>query len=133
MILASKRQIIEYKSRERILDLCDNIVNTVSLKKAKPYMKQAAKIRYLLKALDYDESLTAQQIESILNAVVAISGMNEFPAAPVVATQTRPAILVNGREVEYFDNGTSLGEGIKSINLVGFTVTRVGNTLNITA
>lgn len=93
MILAQDRDIIEYQGRARLLDLAETISKTLNRKKVQPLLKQAAKIRYLLKSLDYDNYMTATQIENILQGVISISGMNEFPAAPTLVNRERPAII----------------------------------------
>lgn len=94
MILALDRQIIEYQARAKMLEFAVDISKTVNRKKIQPILKKAAKLRYLLKSLDNDDYITSAQIENILQAVISVSEMNEFPAAPTVVNKTRPAIVL---------------------------------------
>lgn len=137
-MLQIDEDIIEYQGRAVLLDLCEKIAKTVNRKKAQPYLKQAAKIRYLLKALDNGAYLTATQRDNILQGVISISGMNEFPAAPNLETRERPAILVGGGQskIQFQDEGVNLGASgtVSTINIVGagVTVTRSGDVITIT-
>lgn len=96
-MLQIDEDIVEYQGRKVILDLAEKIAKSVNRKKIQPYLKQASKIRYLLKALDNGDYLTATQRDNILQGVISVSGMNEFPAAPTLENKVRPAII-NGAE-----------------------------------
>lgn len=124
MILAQDKDIIEYQGRTKLLEFAIAISKTVNRKKIQPILKRAAKLRYLLKALDYSESLTSTQIENILQGVISVSEMNEFPAAPTLENRDRPAILVGGVVTEAASQdevnaGEEVGKYVSPATLAG--------------
>ncbi len=114
-----------YQARTALATLGDQIAAIRDL--TKPIViakiKQAAKIRYWLKALDYKDFLTRQQREQIWYSLIEISGIYNFPTAPVLGLRTRPAILVGiqGPQGETGPAGPSGGTAFTSTSINGTT------------
>lgn len=122
-MLQIDEDIVEYQGRKVILDLAEKIAKSVNRKKIQPYLKQASKIRYLLKALDNGDYLTATQRDNILQGIISVSGMNEFPAAPTLENKVRPAII-NGAEAATqteVNNGSASNKYVSPATLAAWT------------
>lgn len=119
MILAQDRDIIEYQGRAKLLEFGLDIVKTLNRKKIQPILKRAAKLRYLLKALDVDDYLTSTQIENILQGVISVSEMNEFPAAPTLENRERPAIILGAEAASQTEvnNGSAANKFVNPATL----------------
>ncbi len=87
---------IRYQARTSLADLANQIIAIRRLQspEAVVLIKRAAKIRYWLKALDYKEFLTLTQRNQIWYKLIELSGIYDFPTAPVLAERSRPNILV---------------------------------------
>lgn len=98
MIAQSKPSIDEaslrYQSQTKLADLANDIVATRNLGKAEDKVIQATKIRLWLLALDYKKYLTREQRERIWYALIEISGIYDYPKAPVLGKLTQPNTLV---------------------------------------
>lgn len=88
-------EALRYQARTALADLANEIAATRNLESTETVakIKKAAKIRYWLKALDYKEFLTRQEREQIWYKLIEISGIYNFPTAPILELRTRPNIL----------------------------------------
>ncbi len=102
---------LRYGARTVLATLTDELAASRSITKAADKVLKATKIRLFLKALDYKEFLTREQREKIWYALIQISGVYQYPTAPVLGERERPSIL-NGAGGDltvnqYYDNGVA--------------------------
>ena len=127
---------LRYQSRTKLAELSNEIASSGSLNKVKEKLLHATKIRLWLKALDLKDYLTREQREKIWYALIDISGIYDYPAAPVLNNVPRPNILIN----QPGGGGGGGGSGtVTSVGLAmpsGFTVTNspvtTSGTINVT-
>lgn len=103
---------IRYQARTVLADLANEIASTQRLtsSEAVAKIKKASKIRYWLKALDYKEFLTLKQRNQIWYKIIELSGIYDFPTAPVLGEVSRPSILV-GEQGPPGPTGPAGGDG----------------------
>lgn len=89
-------QSIRYQALTKITGLAEDIASVRNLNSSNQKILQATKIRLWLKALDYKNYLSREQREKIWYALIDISGIYDFPVAPVLANVNRPDILIGG-------------------------------------
>lgn len=106
---------LRYQSRTKLAELSNDIASTGSLNKSKDKLLHATKIRLWLKALDLKEYLSREQREKIWYALIDISGIYDFPAAPVLDNVPRPNVLIN-------QPGGGGGAGTGTVSLVGLSM-----------
>jgi hypothetical protein len=100
MVNSSKFSVDEdslrYQARTKLADLAAEIAATRSLNKSSNKILEANKIRLWLKALDLKSYLTREQRERIWYALIQLSGVYDFPIAPVLGNTPRPSVLAGG-------------------------------------
>lgn len=98
MIAQSKQSVDEaslrYQSQTQLANLANDIAATRSLNKVEDKILTATKIRLWLMALDYKSFLTREQRERIWYALIEISGVYDYPKAPVLDKVNQPNTLV---------------------------------------
>lgn len=116
MIETKKFQVneasIQYQARTALANLANEIaaIRVTTSPEFVNKAKRAAKIRYWLKALDYKEFISLEKRNQIWYKLIEISGIYDFPTAPVLGERTRPAILV-GEQGPPGDTGPTGGSG----------------------
>jgi hypothetical protein len=98
MIAQSKSSVdeasIRYISQTQLADLANDIAATRNLNRVEDKILHATKIRLWLLALDYKNYLTREQRERIWYALIEVSGIYDYPKAPVLDKVTEPVPLV---------------------------------------
>jgi hypothetical protein len=98
MIAQSKQSVDEaslrYQSQTKLADLANEIAATRNLNKAEDRILNATKVRLWLMALDYKSFLTREQRERIWYALIEISGVYDYPKAPLLDKVVQPSPLV---------------------------------------
>lgn len=86
---------VKYQARTKLAELATNIADARRLdsKDTEKLILQATKIRLWLKALDVPYVDKVMK-EKIVYCLIAISGIYDFPTAPVLSSQARPSILI---------------------------------------
>lgn len=93
------------------------------------------KILKLLTAYRSKAELDEYQLAAILYELRNLSGEDEFPSiSPIVGQAVINVITANPSDLEFFDDGTSLGTGFTQVDFIGSAVTaqRSGDRLNVT-
>jgi len=85
---------VQYQAQTKLADLANEIASTRNTKKAKDKILQATKIRLWLLALDYKDYLSRYQRERIWYALIQLSGIYDYPKAPVLDKVSLPTPLV---------------------------------------
>ena len=85
---------VQYQAQTKLADLANEIASTRNTKKAKDKILQATKIRLWLLALDYKDYLSRHQRERIWYALIQLSGIYDYPKAPVLDKVNLPTPLV---------------------------------------
>lgn len=87
---------VRYQALGKLAELVGTYVGYKRLdsKDAQELLLRITKIRLWLKALDYSDYLSQDQINRITSCLISLSGIYEFPTAPVLANANRPAILI---------------------------------------
>lgn len=85
---------VQYQAQTKLADLANEIATARSSNKVKDKILQATKIRLWLLALDYKNYLTRQQRERIWYALIQLSGIYDYPKAPVLDKVSMPSPLV---------------------------------------
>lgn len=108
MITAPKFEVqedsLKYQARTKLAELTDEIASARSLNKISDKILKATKLRLWLKALDYSDYLTRAQREQIWFCIIEISGVYNFPTAPVLQLRTRPSILIGNGNTTTVNN-----------------------------
>ena len=84
---------VQYQAQTKLAELANEIAATRNTKKAKDKILQATKIRLWLLALDHKDFLTRQQRERIWYALIQLSGIYDYPKAPVLDKLSQPSPL----------------------------------------
>lgn len=112
-MIVNQLDIIRYQAQRKLVDLgVANHFEYEEGKIAEEELERGLSIIDLLKALEYSEFLTNEEIENILYCLIEIAEINEFPAAPTLSVAQRPDILVGvpGPKGDQGETGPS-GEG----------------------
>jgi hypothetical protein len=91
-------QSVRWQALGKLATLVDTYVGyrRIDSKDAQELLLKITKIRLWLKALDYSDYLSQEQVNKIVSCLISLSGIYEFPTAPVLANVARPAILIGG-------------------------------------
>lgn len=89
---------VRYQALGKLSELVDTYVsyNRLNSKDAQELLLKITKIRLWLKALDYSNYLSQDQINRITSCLISLAGIYESPTAPILANVNRPAILIGG-------------------------------------
>lgn len=103
--------VIRYQARTKLAELAEEIAKARKVNSLETQIKlKKAKMIYLwLKALDYKAYLSREQREKIWYALIHISGINDFPIAPLLEERTQPNILIGSGGGETTINNTFEG------------------------
>lgn len=94
MAILNKDSIV-YQAETKLVDLVYEACLASSLRKKKEELYDAAKIRYLLKALEAaDEYLTLQQSSQICQCLIEVSEITDYPTAPNLTVSSVPNVLI---------------------------------------
>lgn len=122
-MLDVRAQSIIYQSQVKIAELADTLVSKKRLGKPKDETwEKILLIRRYLKALEYKDYLTdITDANYILECLIKLTCINEFPAAPVLNYQTMPAILtgIPGAKGDKGDTGPAGATGMATDFQVG--------------
>jgi hypothetical protein len=98
MIAQSKAAVdeasVRYHAQTKLADLANEISATRRMNKVEDKILQATKIRLWLMALDYKIYLTREQREKLWYALIEVSGIYNYPKAPVLDKVPQPSPLV---------------------------------------
>lgn len=127
-----REDALRYQARTVLAELADKIAASRSLNKSVEDVLRATKIRLWLKALDYKAYLTREQREKIWYCLIQLSGVNDFPIAPVLEERTRPSVLQGASpEVtinQYYDTGfafnnsANVSPGVETVDSFAFSL-----------
>jgi hypothetical protein len=100
---------ILYSAYGKLGDLAEKIADTRKPRESRVYIDQATQIRYYLRALRFRDFLTDDQINQILECLIEISGIQDFPVAPNLPTLAVPSsgttIIIQGTPGERGEDG----------------------------
>lgn len=83
---------IIYQSYSKLIEYGEKYSDTRKIKKREGYMNKAITLRYYLRALRFRDYLTDLQVNTILDCLVQIAGIQNYPVAPNLPTVTPPTI-----------------------------------------
>lgn len=81
-------------------------IKRLDSEKGQKLLIQMTKMRLLLKGLDYEAYLEQDVKDRIMYALIQISGIYEFPTAPILSNVERPAILIGTGGGTVINNNT---------------------------
>lgn len=115
MISAEKPTVeeasVRYQALTKLTELTSEIASARKLDDVADKILLATKIRLWLKALQYGNYITRDQRYQIVYALIDLSGIYEFPIAPVIVSSPRPAVYINGAEtVSGIPAGGAIGQ-----------------------
>lgn len=89
-------EAVRYEALGRLATLAGEYaaIRRLDSDKGQKLLIQMTKMRLLLKGLDYEAYLEQDVKDRIMYALIAVSGIYDFPTAPVLANVERPAILI---------------------------------------
>jgi hypothetical protein len=83
---------IIYQSYSKLIEYGEKYSETRKIKKREDYMNKAITLRYYLRALRFRDYLTDLQVNSILDCLVQIAGIQNYPVTPNLPTVTPPTV-----------------------------------------
>ena len=116
---------VKFQARTKLAEIGDEIVASRRLdsRSSQELFIKLTKIRLLLKALDVTY-IDKEQKERIAYILIKVSGIYDFPTAPVLSAQARPAILIgDGGGTTVVNNTFSEGVDAESTDIDTTTVT----------
>lgn len=122
---------IIYQATVVLEDLAVEIADSRKKSKLDAALDKAAKIRYFLKAIANRSYLEDEQVNNILQCLVEVSGIQDFPVTPTLPTLTVPdtgnTIIIEGTQGPKGDTG-----GATDFSVAGVTSTTVVDSFAIT-
>lgn len=82
-----------YLAQERLGEWAGKIVDS-SVRTARIYQEKGEKLRYYLKAIQYEVYLEDSEIISLLQCINKLADLTDWPTAPTLIEQNQPAILL---------------------------------------
>lgn len=93
---------IIYQGYSKLLEYGDKYADTRKISKRRSYMDKSITLRYYLRALRFKDYLTDLQVNSILDCLVQIAGIQNYPVSPNLPTVTPPStgttIIIEGTQ-----------------------------------
>lgn len=102
---------VRYQALTKLTQLSLDIASARNLNEVTDKILLATKIRLWLRALQYKNYITRDQRYQIIYALIDLSGIYEFPIAPVLTLTPRPSVYINGAEtVSGIPSGGAIGQ-----------------------
>lgn len=86
-------EIVSYEAQSKLLELALEVASSTSRRKVFKAYKRGARIRRLLRALEVPY-LTADEKEIIVQCIISVAEIYDFPAAPVLEKAPYPNIYI---------------------------------------
>lgn len=112
MVIDPNLASIKYQSMTVLLDTVMEAVRTRNRTTRKELYAKAAKIRYLLKSLDYYSTyIDAEKANQILQCLIVTSGIQDYPVPPATSTPSNPvsSSAIKGDKGDQGDRGNDGG------------------------
>lgn len=87
------KDITIYLAQQKLAEWTDIIVSA-SVKTSRIYQNKAERLRYYLKAMQYEQFLSDEEIVTILTCIEKIAEITDWPTAPTLIEQTQPSIII---------------------------------------
>lgn len=107
MILENKEVTI-YLSQQKLAEWGDIII-AAPIKQTREYQNKAERLRYYLKAIQYEFFLEDEEVIAILSCMERLAEITEWPTVPLITETEQPLILFGGTAIG--DTGTPGQDG----------------------
>jgi hypothetical protein len=89
---------VKFQASTKLVNLGLEIASSKDLDEVVDQLLLATKIRLWLKGLQYENYISREQRDQIVYALIDLSGIYEFPIAPVLSPSNRPNVYINGAQ-----------------------------------
>lgn len=116
--LIENKDVSIYLAQEKLAEWGEIIVEG-SVRKSKYYQNKSERLRYYLKAIQYEFFLEEQELIYLLQCINKIAEITEWPTAPVLTEKEQPSILLGVPGVPGQDGADGADGSDATVNVVG--------------